>query len=87
VTDPVLVRRARIARLVGIGKAVGYGLLLVAIVLFVVGFVVGYTGALTGAIVASLVVASLVLAPAIIFGYAVRAAERDDATRSRSPRM
>jgi hypothetical protein len=76
--DPVLARRARIARLVEVGQRVGYGLFGLAIVLFVVGFVAGYSGALVAVIVASLVVGSLVLAPAIVFGYAVKAAERED---------
>lgn len=77
-TDPVRVRRARIARLVDVGKRVGYGLFALAIVLFVVGLVAGFTSTTTSAIVACLVVGSLVLAPAIVFGYAVRAAERED---------
>lgn len=77
-TDPVRVRRARIARLVDVGKRVGYGLFALAIVLFVVGLVAGFTSTTTSAIVTCLVVGSLVLAPAIVFGYAVRAAERED---------
>jgi hypothetical protein len=78
VTDPVLERRARIASLVQLGKRVGYGLYALAVVGFVVGLVASYTSALTTAIVASLVIGSLVLAPAIVFGYAVKAAERED---------
>jgi hypothetical protein len=77
-SDPVLARRARIAKLVEIGQRLGYGLFGLAIVLFVVGFVAGYSGPLVAVIVASLVVGSLVLAPAIVFGYAVKAAERED---------
>ena len=76
--DPVLARRARIAGLVQGGKRVGYGLYLVAVVLFAVGLAAGDTTATTTAIVVCLVVGSLVLAPAIVFGYAVRAAERED---------
>jgi hypothetical protein len=48
---------------------------------FFVGFAVGYTGALVTAIVASLLVGSIVLAPSIVFGYAVKAAEREDRER------
>ena len=77
-TDPVRERRARIARLVSVGKRVGYGLFLAAIVLFAAGFVVGFDGFVGSAIIGCLVVGSLVLAPAIVFGYAVKAAERDD---------
>ena len=74
----LLVRRARIAALVQVGKRVGYGLYLVAVVLFGVGLAAGYTSGTTTAIVVCLVAGSLVLAPAIVFGYAVRAAERED---------
>ncbi len=77
-TDPVLARRARIAGLVAVGKRAGYALFLVAIVLFGVGLAAGYTSGLTTAIVACLLVGSAVLAPAIVFGYAVKAAERED---------
>ena len=80
-TDPVRVRRARIARLVRLGLASGYGLFALAMVLFAIGLVVGYTDGLVSVIVAAMVVGSLVLAPAIVFNYAVRAAERDDIER------
>jgi hypothetical protein len=79
--DPVRARRARIARLVDIGQRLGYALFGLAVVLFIVGFVAGYRGGLVVAIVTALVVGSLVLAPAIVFGYAVRAAEREDRER------
>ena len=77
-TDPVLARRARIARLTELGQRVGYGLFGLAIVLFIVGFVGGYSDLLVSMIVASLGIGSAVLAPAIVFGYAVKAAERED---------
>lgn len=77
-TDPVRARRARIARLTELGQRVGYSLFGVAIVLFFVGFVGSYSDAIVTAIVACLAIGSLVLAPAIVFGYAVKAAERED---------
>ena len=77
-TDPVRAKRARIARVVSLGLQLGYGLFLLAMVLFAIGLVIGYTDGLVSVIVFSLVVGSLVLAPAIVFNYAVRAAERDD---------
>jgi hypothetical protein len=76
--DPVRAKRARIARLTEVGQRVGYGLFGVAMVMFIIGFVVGYSDLLVTVIVASLGVGSLVLAPAIVFGYAVKAAERED---------
>lgn len=80
-TDPVRERRARIARLVQLGQRVGYSLFLAAIVLFVIGFASGFDGFVGSAIIGCLVAGSLVLAPAIVFGYAVKAAERDDRER------
>lgn len=76
--DPVLARRARIARLTELGQRVGYGLFGLAIVFFIIGFIGGYSDLLVAVIVASLSVGSAVLAPAIVFGYAVKAAERED---------
>jgi len=83
VTDPVRERRARIARLVGIGQRVGYGLFAFAIVAFFVGGIAGFSGGSVAVIVASLLVGSAVLAPAIVFGYGVKAAERDDRAHGR----
>ena len=76
--DPVRARRARIARLTEVGQRVGYALFGIAIAFFVVGFVIGYSGLLVIVIVTSLLVGSAVLAPSIVFSYAVRAAERED---------
>jgi len=71
-------RRRRIERWVSLGQGAGYGLFGVAVVAFVVGFAVGFAGWVVNLIVTSLVVGSIVLAPAIVFGYAVRAADRAD---------
>ena len=79
--DPVRERRARIARLVLVGQRVGYGLFGIAVVAFVVGFAVGFSGAFVAIVVTAIVVGSIVLAPAIVFGYAVKAAEREDRER------
>ncbi len=76
--DPVVAKRRRIAGWVDRGQKVGYGLFGLAIVVFVVGFVVGLAPWAVTLIVVSLVVGSIVLAPAIVFGYAVRAADRAD---------
>ena len=76
--DPILVRRARIARWVGLAQRVGYGLLGVAVVAFVAGFVTGFPAAAVAVSVAGLIGACVVLPPAIIVGFAVKAAERED---------
>lgn len=80
-TDPVRERRARIAKLVEVGQRVGYTLFALAIVVFVIGFISGFEGIVGTTIVASIVIGSIVLAPAIVFGYAVKAAEREDRER------
>jgi hypothetical protein len=79
--DPVRARRARIAKLVELGQRVGYGLFGFAIALFFVGFAAGFSAAVVTTIIAALLIGSLVLAPAIVFGYAVKAAEREDRER------
>lgn len=79
--DPVLARRARIARLVALGKRVGYGLFGVAIVAFVAGSFAGFDGIVRTLVVQGIVIGSIVLAPAIVFGYGIKAAERDERQR------
>jgi hypothetical protein len=79
--DPVIVRRRRLARWADRGQRAGYALFGLAIVLFVVGFVIGFSSGMVAAVVVTLVAGSLVLAPAIVIGYAVRAADRDDRDR------
>jgi hypothetical protein len=79
--DPVRARRARIDHLSRLGQRVGYGCYAVAVVAFFVGFATRYSGALVAVIVAALVVGSVTLLPAIILGYAVKAAEREDRER------
>ncbi len=76
--DPIRARRARIAKLTDLGQKIGYALFGIAIIVFVIGFVIGYSGTLVTIIVTSLLVGSVVLAPSIVFSYAVRAAERED---------
>ena len=60
---------------------VGYALFGLAVVLFLVGFATGLTGGLVAAIVIALGVGSVLLAPAIVIGYAVKAADREDRER------
>jgi hypothetical protein len=86
-TVPVEVRRARVARAVRVGKALGYACFGLAMVLFVVGYVVDFSAGLSAAIVTLLLVGCVALPPAIVFGYGLRAAERhdrEDAARRRA---
>ena len=79
--DPVRARRARIARWSLLANRIGYLLFALAVALFVIGFLVGFTGPVVTVIVASMVVGSLLLAPSIVLGYAVKAAEKEDRAR------
>ena len=76
--DPVRARRVWVARLAAVGQRVGYGLMGLALVLFGVALATDLPNGLVAAVVASLVVGSAVLAPAIVLGFAARAAERED---------
>ena len=76
--DPVLARRARVAAAVKIGKAVGYGCFALACVAFGFIWLDKPTDAANTVIAWSMGVGSLFLAPAIVFGYAVAKAEREE---------
>ena len=76
--DDLAARRNRIARLTVTGQRLGYLLYLAAAALFFIGFATSFRSPLVTAIIVCLVVGSLVLAPAIIFSYAVRAADREE---------
>ena len=76
--DPVRARRAQVARWTLLANRTGYLCFAVAIAVFVIGFAVGFRGALVAVVVANLVVGSVLLAPSIVLGYAIKAAERDD---------
>jgi hypothetical protein len=82
-SDPIIVRRRRIQRLAEIGQRVGYALFGLAIVVFFVGFVSGLDDVHVTIIVAAMVVGSAFLAPAIVAGYAVKAADREDRQHGR----
>jgi hypothetical protein len=76
--DPVLVRRARYGSWSAWGLRAGYLFLAAAMVAFVVGFSTGFPEATVVVSVVGLVGACVVLPPAIVTGYAVKAAERED---------
>ncbi len=80
-SDPVVVRRARIARWVGLAKRVGYSLLLLAVVLFLIAAVTGFPSGLVTATAVALIAACVVLPVPIVMGYGLRAAEREDRER------
>lgn len=76
--DPILAKRARIARATATSLRVGAGLYIAATVLFVIALMTQFTGFLTTAITLALLLGSAILAPAMVFHYAVKAAYRAD---------
>jgi hypothetical protein len=76
--DPVLIRRAKISRMVDLGQRIGYSLWLVAIVTFVAGALTSFRPAMVTIVIGCLAAGSALLAPAIVIGYGVRAAEKAD---------
>jgi hypothetical protein len=79
--DPVRARREQVARGALLASRIGYLLFGVAVALFVIAFLVGFSGPVAVAIIAAMVAGSLLLAPAIVIGYAAKAAEKEDRAR------
>ena len=79
--DPIRARREQIAKWSLLANRIGYLCFGVAIAVFVIGFAIGFTPAVTTIVVVALVVGSVLLAPSIVLGYAVKAAEREDRER------
>ena len=80
--DPVLRRRRAVERWTLLANRVGYLVLALSVALFVIALAVGFSSALAGAVIASLLVSFVLLAPSIVLGYAVKAADREDAERA-----
>ena len=78
--ERILRQRAQATRLAATGQRVGYALLGIALVVFIFGMATDLNGTETTIIVICLAVAGLVLGPAIILGYAAKAAEREERT-------
>lgn len=76
--DPVLARRSRAARWSRWGQRCGYLLFALSVVVFVVGLIIGFSDSIARIVIAAVIAGSIVLAPAIIMGYAVKAAIRHD---------
>lgn len=79
--DPVRARRAAVAKWNRLATRVGYALFLVAVVMFFVALATDFSSGKVTVITTSMIVGSVLLAPAIVVGYAVKAAERDDVAR------
>ena len=76
--DMVRARRERMRQLAAAGQRAGYLLYGVAVIAFVAAAVAGFSAPLVTVIVVALLAGSLFLAPAIVIGYGVKAADRAD---------
>ena len=81
VDDPVRARRAQIEKWSLIANRVGYLFVALALALFFISFAVGFSSAMATSIIVTFVIGCVLLAPSIIVGYAVKAAEREDRER------
>ncbi|MGB8861892.1 MAG: hypothetical protein WCC60_21735 [Ilumatobacteraceae bacterium] len=79
--DPVRARRRKIAKYTLLANRIGYLFYALAIATFVIGFAISFNGAVSAIVIGSLVIGSVLLAPAIVLGYGLKAAERDDRER------
>lgn len=76
--DPVRALRQKVARYNLLANRIGYLFLAVSMSCFVMAFAFGFKGPLVTAVIVTLIIGSILLAPSIVIGYAVKAAERDD---------
>ena len=81
--DPVRARRARIAKWTLLANRVGYLFVALAMALFFMAFAFGFTATMATLVIVALVIGCALLAPSIVIGYAVKAAERDDVEHGR----
>lgn len=76
--DPVRTTRAKVAKWALLANRVGYLLFGLAFALFVMAFAFGMPEALVSMVAGCLISGSFLLAPSMVLGYAVKAAERFD---------
>jgi hypothetical protein len=81
--DPILVQRAKALRIANLGQRIGYLLYAMAIVVFMIGLMTDFNGLVSAIVTFGVIAGSVVLAPAILGGYAVKAAVRDDLEHGR----
>jgi len=84
--DPVRARRAQVAKYSLLANRIGYLLYAGTIACFVLAFAVGFNSAMVTLMTIGLVGGSVLLAPSIVLGYAVKAAEREDLEREHEPK-
>lgn len=84
--DPVLRRRRQMATMVSLAKRLGYLALVVALVVFFWAMLTEFDSVRATIIIVCLIVMCVVLAPAIVVGYAIKAADREDREQAAAQR-
>ena len=79
--DPVRARRQQVAKWTLLANRVGYLFVALAMALFFLAFAFGFTSTMASLVIGSFIVGCVLLAPSIVLGYAVKAAEREDRER------
>lgn len=79
--DPILARRARVARIAALGKRIGYVALGAAVASFVAGVITAFATWTVVVTTVGLVAACVILPIPIVVAYGVRAAAREDRQR------
>ncbi len=80
--DPIRAQRAKVADLVSKGIRLGSAFYVFASVVFFAAFMTGFTRPAVIVIVVTMVIGSALLAPALVFKYGVKAADRADRDNS-----
>ncbi len=80
-SDPVRERRRMVQRWTLLANRIGYLMFAVSMAVFVMAFALGFTPAMVTVVTVTLFAGCVLLAPSIVLGYAVKAAEREDRER------
>jgi hypothetical protein len=81
--DPVRAQREKVRTMVSYGIRSGTALFGLATTLLIVGLLVGLNGVVTALVLACIILGSVALAPALVFHYGVKAADREDRAAGR----
>jgi hypothetical protein len=76
--DPIRQRRELVARFAAMARLAGWSLFGLAFVAFIVGMLTGLDGFVVVVVIGCIALGSTLLLPAIIIGFGVTAAERED---------
>ena len=77
-SDPVLLQRAAVLQWCDRGQRLGYLCFALSMVVFTVGFIAQFPQWMVTTIIVLMAIGSAVFLPAVIFGYAAKAAEKED---------